>query len=1004
MGLLNNEPRWIEPLLEVITNPGEALPWEQNYVMLLWLSHLMLSPFDLATISSFESENERLNQLSLPPATPSIARQVVRIGTQHLRSPTIERKAASNLLVRLCVRQDMLNLGLLGIITQWAITECARAGRESQIHSCLGTLTLLSGLVANADQKMLGVHLSGIFRLSQSLLDDESLSSVRSSALARKLVIKIQRNTVVHCIQADQTSLDTTEVVEEVIGALIELLADTDTPVRMAASKALSLITLKLDPEMAAEVIEAINGSFHEELIDVADGEDASFFSVNAARWHGIVLTFGHLLHRRAVRADLIAPILKSILHALSFEQRSTSGKSMGANVRDAANYGLWAVARRCTTSELSDISAIDFSIHNPPQTESAIQYIALNLLVSACFDPDGNVRRGSSAALQELIGRHPNMVTEGIQLVQIVDYQAVGLRARAATRMAREAATLDRLYRIALMDALFTWRGVAAASEAGRVDSAVFAGLLVAKRVSATDERASYSIAEALMQRIRNRLRDIKPRDQEERQGLLLAVSWVLSALSYNIARTTQASVPIEVVGTLLPRDVLSSPEFAHILDENFKPRTSRAELVISATLRVFGQYAGFINLLRNRQDMWINWCPNRHRTILTSCLSRSDEVILEQVPQAVRLSMSMLPTAEAHALVRQWVTDLAPENKKIGVREAARVLALGAAFASLAPEDGGSTQDVVLAFLLQRYVHVDTDARIVILQSLKLILNEYAANEHEVAGDRERQLSTISTILLLALHDYTISERGDVGSLVRLAGLAALQEAWKNGILLCSTNDHNRVTDHEDTGHLASLQLHLYDTKASQADHLRSSVLRLSLEKLDKVRLAAADCWRCQSHETQKPRSADTGSTRESEVTDEDTAYLLNHGAPLPPKPVPTHDVCSAAFFYGFLAALMETSLDRHIKLRILEGFCSTAGGAGLGASQNLLSAREALLLFLTSPTSKIEQRRLVLGGLLKEVVDINTKTENEQRLVSVLEVIAFIAELGLLPTELK
>lgn len=54
---------------------------------------------------------------------------------------------------------------------------------------------------------------------------------------------------------------------------------------------------------------------------------------------------------------------------------------------------------------------------------------MAVQLLLSACLDPAGNIRRGSSAALQELIGRHPNQVTEGIAIVQIVDYQAVGLR-----------------------------------------------------------------------------------------------------------------------------------------------------------------------------------------------------------------------------------------------------------------------------------------------------------------------------------------------------------------------------------------------------------------------------------------------------------------------------------------------------------------------------------------------------------------------------------------------
>ena len=369
--------------------------------------------------------------------------------------------------------------------------------------------------------------------------------------------------------------------------------ADADTPVRMAASKALSLITLKLDAEMAAEVIEAINASFHEELIKDPSHSSTSFFSVNAAKWHGIVLTFGHLLHRRAVSPDQIPSILQSVLYALSFEQRSTTGKSIGSNVRDAANYGLWAIARRCTTLELSAISASAFSIHTQPQTESSIQYIALHLLTSACFDPDGNVRRGSSAALQELIGRHPNCVAEGIQLVQIVDYQAVGLRARACTRIAREAAGLDGLYRGALTDALFSWRGVAAAGLVGREDSAVFAGLLLTGLVEAMDFSVAVTAAKDLMGRIRTRLLDLKPRDQEERQGLLLAASWVVSAINFNIVSSTGVGTSLSgtttSLETLLPKAIFSTPEFAHILSDDFKPRSSRAELVISATLRLF-------------------------------------------------------------------------------------------------------------------------------------------------------------------------------------------------------------------------------------------------------------------------------------------------------------------------------------------------------------------------------------------------------------------------------
>jgi hypothetical protein len=1011
VGLLNNEPRWIEPLLAVFN--GEHLPWEENYILLLWLSHLMLSPFDLATISSFAAKDDGVG-LVLPDDTPGIASQVLQIGLRHLGAATIERKAASSLLVRLCIRQDMLNLGLLSIVTRWAIVQFEKAAAEPQIHSCLGMLTFLSGLVASSDQKMLGPFLASVFRLSQRVLEEESLNAIRGSAIARKLVIKIQRNTVIHCLQGEQHEIDTTEVVEQVIGALIELLADSDTPVRMAASKALSLVTLKLDPEMAGEVIEAINASFHEELI----GDDAkNFWSVNAAKWHGIVLTLGHLLHRRALSAEQVPEVLRSILYALNFEQRSTTGKSVGSNVRDAANYGLWAVARRFTTKELESISANSFSVHDESYTSSAIQYIALNLLVSACFDPDGNVRRGSSAALQELIGRHPNTIVEGIALVQVVDYQAVGLRARAATKDAHAAARLDKLYEKALVAGLFTWRGLAAASLANRSDSAVFAGIMVARISNGEiefhdafhDLQTVAATVEGLFSNIRRRLSQLKARDHEERQGLLLTASWILSALNCRLLDAVPSAAGGSAIlarynDVLLCNDALSIPEFAYILSDDFNPRAHRCEMVVSATLRLFGQLAEFIRLLQTLEPNFnCHWNKESHFKLLSKCLSRRDDIVLEQVPGAIGLSMPLLPSADAEVLVQQWLVDLLPENKRPGISSNARILALGATFNELRSSASGvkeGTRLTILQFLLDRYLQADTEARIVILQSLKLILCRFSflTASDSTLPRRAQDLVIIAVVLLLALHDYTISERGDVGSLVRLAGLAALQEGWSHGLFL---QGDMAKTASNTPGLLGSLQLDTYATDVSLTEHLKASVLRLSLEKLDKVRLAAVECWRNRVADSE-PAFHPTNLTLDkhldlsSVITDDDISYLFNQGAPLPPKIPPNYDVSSESYFYHFLALLGRPEIEGYIKLRILEGFCSTAGGAGSGASQTLLNARQALHLFLTQSDGRSV---MAFVPVLKNVIDINAKLENDQRLVPILEVAAFALDMGLL-----
>ena len=56
-GFLNNEPRYLEPVLKEFesgTNfkmdgdeplPQSIVPWTERYVLLLWLSHLLLAPF-----------------------------------------------------------------------------------------------------------------------------------------------------------------------------------------------------------------------------------------------------------------------------------------------------------------------------------------------------------------------------------------------------------------------------------------------------------------------------------------------------------------------------------------------------------------------------------------------------------------------------------------------------------------------------------------------------------------------------------------------------------------------------------------------------------------------------------------------------------------------------------------------------------------------------------------------------------------------------------------------
>ena len=122
----------------------------------------------------------------------------------------------------------------------------------------------------------------------------------------------------------------------------------------------------------------------------------------------------------------------------------------------------------------MSEISktAVDDGVAN------VIQYIAVELLKSSSLDPAGNVRRGSSAALQELVGRHPNSVLYPVDLVQNVSYMAVGLPSKAMNAGVK-AALLCPIYWHSMFDGLIGWRGIQSPESAVRELAAEMIGQL---------------------------------------------------------------------------------------------------------------------------------------------------------------------------------------------------------------------------------------------------------------------------------------------------------------------------------------------------------------------------------------------------------------------------------------------------------------------------------------------------------------------------------------------
>lgn len=882
--------------------------------------------------------------IELPAEVPGITLRVLNVCIERLQSASKERSAAANLLVRLCVRPDMQRLGLLHSMVHWSLSFFSNVSEEkTDIHQCLGVLSFLSGLVASATNEEIGSNLAAIYQSCRQILDKDSLKFVKSSAVARKLVVKTLRNIVIHCLQTTSitSGLDPTQVLEEVIEFLLEALADGDTPVRYGASKALSIITLKLDAEMAGEVVEAILGSLGENIY--WQGSRRNLNSVNPLRWHGLTLTLAQLLYRKAISSSHLADVLNALLLSLSFEQRSPTGGSIGTNVRDAACFGIWALSRRYTTAALLavDTAAIRASGH---QTSVHVpQILAIELVIAACLDPAGNIRRGSSAALQELIGRHPNTVEEGIPLVQTVDFHAVGLRQRAMCEVAVKAGNLQELYWEALFENLLEWRGTGSLDSDSRLSAAKAVGLLSQSR--------SPSIVLRMSDQLCLKLRTLRPREVEERQGLVSALAALVETSNSIPHPDTWATTCAE----LLQLWRLFDNELR--LDEKaFISPALRPEFTAASVCNLLGALADMTVQLPGESGRLHDYAAEVIR-IINFCLVRHEESVMDAIIRAIPAILQHLhgitaactrnPIADhTEDLVCTWLTKLENEISYSGLRCSGYAVALGAAYGTL--DDWKDTsawsklqRRIVKVLSFRCTAAVAIEARIVALRALGVLLEK--SNREAVppslylAPDVEAQ---VGSALHVALNDYTITERGDVGSLVRLEALNTIRLAWISG--------------------------RLCDEDGECAQQMYHDIVRLSLEKLDKMRVKAA-------HVLQK-RNSSVASSSPATAAD---------------------DVSSQVYFLRALRSLQLTTCAS-IREATCVGFVNSAG---MGSESVVQNARLALVEFVESLPNQaaLESEQLSLLDLLNSMTSLlKTNIDNDRVLLPLLEVIAFLFDM--------
>ncbi|KIW64745.1 hypothetical protein PV04_09656 [Phialophora macrospora] len=955
--LLNNEPKYLVLMLSTFRAwdvPSTGMTWEERYIMLLWLSHLMLAPFELASISLRDGESRDAAVPDELGDLPGISGQVISVAFRHLGGAGKEREAASILLVRLSWRTDMQAHDLSTRLVRYTSRELLSGYETANLspYRALGFLSLLYGITNSGSDSGVAPYLQVLFDTTMKIATDQrhQFASIRDSAPARKWVLKILRAILTHALSlslrigANQTH-QLNAMLEESIQYFLDALGDNDTPVRMAAAKVLSVIALKLDPAMSAEVVEAVLGCLQEnvlledthtqELVAITDrahpdtlGMRRNISAVDPLRWQGLMLTLAHLLFRRSPPPDMLSEILQALILGLEFEQRSNVGTSLGVGVRDAACFGLWALARKYSTAELDAISIANFaeaSRNEYSGCRSVLQLIAVKLVISACLDPSGNIRRGASAALQELIGRHPDTIAHGIPVVQVLDYHAVARLSRAMAEVAPQAANLDMVYHRPLLQALTEWRGARAADVDQRRWAANALGILT--------KTLTVSTISAFAEVILRQLLDLKTVNigstAAVRHGLLLGLSSILQSMR---AADPQFATSWSVGDG---RMILNLKQLTGRIEGR---TTADIELVMEGIAALIGEICQCSECADPPSQSVQGWAPAAAEVLNHCTVAGTKDVVVRSSAEAFVELFKVLPPKSGMASIEQWLDSKQQVPSAFASKGRLKAFSLIHGYLSQQPVNNELRKKIVtyIINIIEGTYKIET--RVDAMEALGVILTQ------GLAGDAEFSV-TLASVLQQGLSDYTNDQRGDIGSILRLQTLETI-DAYRDH---CSTHEQD----------------------AAVLGQVMPLVVKLAAEKLNNVRFRA---WKCLENYWQSDPSLPT----------------LHSTFQYPA------DVSSVAYFQQLIPLLSVPWARRHLIL----GFVSSANS---GTEDICRAASTAFVSYIQSlEQAQAEESVARVSTIIMEELAARA-TEDDRHVLPLLDFLCFMLDADLLPTNL-
>ncbi|CAI4230219.1 unnamed protein product [Auanema sp. JU1783] len=432
--------------LERLSVASSSLEFYSRRMLLLWLWIVCKNPFDLRRFDPQDSPGKTMQR-------------IFSVTMPYLSSLVIMHQYQAALVISQCLaRSDGVHL-----IEEVLTNQFNYLSQSASCDKLLGSLLLTLSVLKHVERK----H---IIDFVEPLMNEVSKAFPlkSSSEIVRKSMVKIvQRSALVllkpklatwryrrgrrriedNLSQGNDSDDDCKEnqpsqgvvreeeddndnihpLIEFCLDCVLTSLSDDSTIVRWSAAKGVGRITARLNKHLAVQVVESImSRSFHPHA-----GNGA---------WHGGCMALAELSRRGFLLPELLHKVFPVVRKALFYEE-PMGRHVLGNNVRDSACYVFWAFARA----------------YEPTELRPFLDKVATSLMCVALFDREINLRRAASAAFQENVGRQLNF-PDGIALLTLIDFFAVGKRANCFTKLCVEVVQYPK-YRDDIIDHLIEYK-----------------------------------------------------------------------------------------------------------------------------------------------------------------------------------------------------------------------------------------------------------------------------------------------------------------------------------------------------------------------------------------------------------------------------------------------------------------------------------------------------------------------------------------------------------------